>query len=127
MLSRFNSNMAGGSLADDGGSQELAAWVEHVLLDDLVSPDEDGLRDCEAERLGSLEVNHELELGWLLHWEIRRLRAFQDLVYVAGGAPEALVNIDSICHETTGVRELLQPVDRRDAAVGCQLRDPCSL
>ena len=30
--------MAGGSLADDGSTQELAALVEHVLLDDLVRP-----------------------------------------------------------------------------------------
>jgi len=30
------SGMAGGSLADDGGSQELAAVVEHGLLDHVV-------------------------------------------------------------------------------------------
>src|SRR5262249_34418129 len=47
---------AGGSLAEDGGSQELAALVEHALFDDLVRPplNADGSegrvsrsRDCE--------------------------------------------------------------------------------
>jgi hypothetical protein len=41
----------------------LAAWVEYVLLDDLVSPDEDGLRDRQAERIGGLEVDDQLEFG----------------------------------------------------------------
>jgi hypothetical protein len=49
--------MAGGSLADDGCSQELAALVEHGLLDDLIGLKEQRLRNRQAERLGSLEVD----------------------------------------------------------------------
>jgi hypothetical protein len=48
---------AGGSLADDGRSQELAALVEHALLDDLVRPQEQRLRDRQSERLGGGGLN----------------------------------------------------------------------
>ena len=41
--------MAGGSLAEDGGSQELAALVEHGLLDDLVGAVQ--RRDPDVEHL----------------------------------------------------------------------------
>ncbi len=46
--------------------------VEHALLDDLVGPPQHRLRDREPERLSGLEIDHEFELGWLLHWEITR-------------------------------------------------------
>jgi hypothetical protein len=37
--------------------QELAALVEHGLLDDLIGLKEQRLRNRQAERLGSLEVD----------------------------------------------------------------------
>jgi hypothetical protein len=42
--------------------------------------------DRQAEGLGGLEVDHQLELRGLLYGEIGRLRPFQDLVHVGGGA-----------------------------------------
>src|SRR5262245_62981590 len=47
--------MAGGSLADDGCSQELAALVKHGLLNNLVRSQQQRLGDRQAERLGGLE------------------------------------------------------------------------
>ena len=41
------------------------AWVS--LFDHLVGKGHHSGRQGEAERLGSLEINNELELGWLLH------------------------------------------------------------
>ena len=43
-------------------SEELAALVEHALLDDLARLEEHRLRDCQAEGLGGLEVDHQLDL-----------------------------------------------------------------
>ena len=43
-----------------------AASVEHALLDHLGRLEEQRLRDCEAERLGGLEVDHQLEFRGLL-------------------------------------------------------------
>ncbi len=41
-----------------GCKEELATLVEHALLDDLIGPQQKRLWDCEAERLGGLEVDH---------------------------------------------------------------------
>ena len=45
-------------------------------------------RHGEAERLGGLEINDQIELGWLLDREVSRLGAAQDLVDIVAGAPE---------------------------------------
>jgi hypothetical protein len=57
-----------------------AALVEYGLLDDLVGPPQHRRRDRKAEDFGGLEIDHELELGWLLDGEIGWLRALEDLV-----------------------------------------------
>jgi hypothetical protein len=54
-------------------------------LDDLIGAKEKGRRDGDAKRRGSLQVDHQLELGGLLHWKIGGLCALQDLVHVDGG------------------------------------------
>jgi hypothetical protein len=54
-------------------AQELAAWVEHGLLDDLVRSPQHRRRDREAERLRGLEVNDQLELGGLLDGQKQRV------------------------------------------------------
>jgi hypothetical protein len=61
--------------------QGHATVVEHTLLDDLVRPLQQRLRDCEAERLGGLEVDDKLELRWLFDGKIGGLGALQDLIY----------------------------------------------
>src|SRR5215813_4783546 len=95
-----------------------------ALPDNLIRPRQQRRRDREAEGLGSLEVDDELELGGLFDGEVSGLGAFQDLVDIGRGAPEALVKIDPICYETAGLRVLLHCIDRRDAAPGRELRDP---
>jgi hypothetical protein len=37
-------------------AEELAALVEHALLDDLVCPEQDGLRDRESEGFGGIAI-----------------------------------------------------------------------
>src|SRR5262249_13571936 len=98
--------MAGASLADGGGSQELAALVEHGLLDDRVRSGQDRLRERQAQRLRRLKVDHQLELGGLLDREVSGFGALQNLVYVGGGAMEAVGDVRSVGHEAAGLREL---------------------
>jgi hypothetical protein len=47
-----------------------------TLLDHLVSGNEQSLRHRDAERLRSLEINHQVEFRRLFDWEIRWFSAF---------------------------------------------------
>src|SRR2546423_1882086 len=56
-------------------------------LNDLSHLEHDLVREGEAEGLGRLQVDHELESHGLLYGEISRVSALEDLVYVDGNAP----------------------------------------
>jgi hypothetical protein len=56
-----------------------AASVEHALLDDLIRPNQERLRDGDAKRLGGLDVDDQLELRGLLDGQIAGLRPFKIL------------------------------------------------
>src|SRR5215468_7497272 len=71
----------------EGCSQDLAALVEHELLDDVLRPQSHQRRDRQAERLSGLEINRQLELRGLLNREVRRLCASENLANVASSKP----------------------------------------
>ena len=58
------------------------------LLDHLVGAQQERFGDCQAERLGSREIEDELEFGGLFDWDIARFRATENLVNQFGRAPE---------------------------------------
>src|SRR5205807_1280679 len=58
------------------------------LFDHLVGAGEQRRRHLKAKRLGGGEIDDEIELGRLLHWDVARLRPAQNLVGIVGGAPE---------------------------------------
>src|SRR6266702_6596907 len=58
-----------------------------LLLDDLIRPSQERLWDRQPERLGRLEVDHQLDLGRLLHGQVARLGTLEDAVHVGGSAP----------------------------------------
>src|SRR6266478_3596132 len=64
----------------------LGSVTVGVLLDHLVRPLQDRRRDRQAEGLGGLEVDHELELGGLFDWQVCGLGALENPVHVEGGA-----------------------------------------
>ena len=53
--------------------------VEHALLDHLIRPQQNRLRDREAERLRGLEVEDKLEFRGLLDWQIGGPSSAEDL------------------------------------------------
>src|SRR5947209_1118062 len=73
------------------------------LLYDLVGAGKHGCGDVDAGCLGGFEIDDQLEPRGLLHGQIRRLRAFEDLVYV-GGCPSVHVSeVRPICDQATSL------------------------
>ena len=77
--------MAGGSLADESGSEELAALVEHGLLNYLVGAAEDRRGNRETQRPSGPEVDDELELSRLLHGQVGDPGALEDPIDIDSG------------------------------------------
>ena len=81
----------------DGPKPEVA-----VLFDHLVGDRKYTRRNSQGERLGGLEIDDQLELGWLLDREIAGLRTTQNLVDVVCRAPEPFRGAWSVGHERAG-------------------------
>src|SRR5262249_15564007 len=74
-----------------------------TLLDDLVSPQQERLRNCPAESLGGRAVNNELELRVLLNRQVGWFRAPQDLVDIACPKPVHVRKAYSVKHQAAGI------------------------
>src|SRR5215813_11801343 len=75
-------------------------------LDHLIRPRQERRWDCQAEGLGRLEIDDQLELGGLLDRQVACLRSFQNLVYVGGGAPMGVGEVRAERDEPPSVGEL---------------------
>src|SRR6266849_9376904 len=71
------------------------------LLNHLIGAQQQRLRDREAEGLGDLEVDHQLELGRLFDRQVTWFCALEDLVDVFGGTAQHFVEISAIAHQET--------------------------
>jgi hypothetical protein len=60
------------------------------LFDHLVGAQEEISTDRQSERSRCFEIDDKLEFGGLLNRQVGRLRAFQNLVDVSGGAQEQI-------------------------------------
>src|SRR5205809_822163 len=86
------------------------------LLNDLIRPPQQRLRDRQAKRFGRLEVDDQLEVRWLLDGEVGGLRALQNSVHKQSGPPPELRFVRPIAHESSG---LVGPVEHaRDSVLG---------
>src|SRR5215472_647773 len=76
------------------------------LLDDLIGPRKHGRWDRQTELLGSPHVDHQLELGGLLHGNVGGLRPLEDFVDVGRYPLNHGQQAWSIGNEAPRVREL---------------------
>jgi hypothetical protein len=65
-----------------GHNQTHAPQQKAPLLNDLVGPLKERLRDRQAKRFRGLEVDDQFDFGWQLDRQIARLRASQDEIDV---------------------------------------------
>src|SRR5262249_17390858 len=97
------------------------------LFDHFVGSHQQRWRNCKAERLGSLEVDHQLKLGRLLDWQIRRLSSFQYLIYIAGRTTPDISQVRSVRHKPSELHRFTIVEDTWQACLGCKLRDESSI
>jgi hypothetical protein len=71
-------------------------------LDHLVCGGQQRLRDGEAERLGGLEVDHQLEPGWLLNRQIGGFFTLENPAGVDASLPLGIDITGSITHQAAG-------------------------
>src|SRR5437764_11667310 len=82
------------------------------LLDHFVGTAEQRQREREAERLGGLEIDEQLDLRGLLHRQVRRLLALEYPASLDAALTVPVRNAASIAQQATGGGELTQLVDR---------------
>src|SRR5690242_21495368 len=77
------------------------------LLDELVGEPKHLRWDCDAEFSGGLEVDDKCKLARLFDWQIGRLGALEDLVYINRGALVHILVARSVGHQASDFNELL--------------------
>src|SRR5262249_36171334 len=93
-------------------------------LNHLVGAGKQRLGNREAEGLGALEVDHQLELGGLLYRQIGRLGALQDLVDEHRRAPPYVVDVRPIGEQPARLDVLSEDIHRWEPALGRKFCEP---
>src|SRR5215813_5476583 len=90
------------------------------LLDHLIRPRQQRWRDGQAEGLGGLEVDDELELRGLLDRQVRWLGSLEDPIDVGGYTSVDLSVVGAIAHKSPGLNEVSELVECRQAMARSQ-------
>src|SRR5262249_33115532 len=85
------------------------------------------LRNGEAKRLGGLEVDNKLILGWRLHRQVPWLLVLEDAIDVLRRAPEMAHTIRSVRYQAAASDEDTVRVDRGQPVLGCKLDDQLAM
>src|SRR5258707_15056938 len=108
LSTRFNS-----STGREPGAKATANSLDH-----LVCGSKQRRRKGNAALFGGLEVDHQLELGWLLDRQVARAGALPNTVDIGGRAQEPLRLVDAIGHPAAGRGERGREIHGREAVLG---------
>src|SRR5215471_13166817 len=93
----------------------------------LVRPCEQHRRHIESQCIGSLQIDHQFELGRRLQGKIARISALQDPVDVGCGAAEDIAGIDAVGNQTAARSKHAQWIDCGQAVARCQRNDQITM
>ena len=83
--------------------------------------------NVEPERVGGLEVDHQIELGRLFDRQCAGFGAVKNSIHIRRGSPIEIGVARTITHEASRFRELLEEIHRRQPAAGGKIHDAFSL
>src|SRR5262245_8177159 len=63
-------------------------------------------RNRQTDLLGRFQIDDELELLWLLDWQVSRFGTLEDFIHVRGGATVQVENVHAVKHQSPGFRKL---------------------
>src|SRR5947207_6051287 len=106
-------------------NQSLSIDHGNLSFDHLIRPKKNRLRNRQADLLGGFQIDDQLEFCWLLHRQITRLPAFEDLVNVSGSATIQIGNACRVGHEPPGDDKFLLSIHPWQPVFCCQLDDSC--
>src|SRR6202140_987007 len=98
-----------------------------ALFDDLVGDGEHIRWDGQTESSRGLQVDHQLEFGWLLYRKFRGLGSLKYLVYVTGRPTEHARNARAVSHEAPRPGKVAVFINGRNAASQSEVKNPVSM
>src|SRR5215470_17720013 len=100
------------------GGQPLYGSFDH-----LIGSNQQRRRDGQAERLGGLEIDGELEFSRLLHWQIGRARAFENFVHVHRCLPPLIAIVGPVCDKSAALYVTVWKREHRRKAITQEFGD----
>src|SRR5262245_53054646 len=94
------------------------------LLDHLIRLEQDLRGDGDAEGLGGLQVDGQIELRRLLHRQVSRLGAFEDLIDMDSSASAQVRPTWAIRHKTASLHPIPKTVYRWQSILGREVHNP---
>jgi hypothetical protein len=103
-------------------------WGPHEAksFDHSISPRNQSGLDCDAERFGSLQIDHELEYRRSLDRQFSRLLSFQNTVNVVGEPSIGFRKPWSVSKQCTSLRKICPTRDNRHVLSTCKIDNPLS-